>query len=173
MRLSGRRGVEALAAGYLDALTRNWDSIPEQTMGPVADTLARLIGIACGATAEDQPDAIRTGRLVEAKQYVVRHLADPTLSPASVASALGFSVRALHLLFEPSGTSFARYVLRRRLEECRTALLGNPARAVTDIAFAWGFSSLSGFYRAFQAEFGVSPGALRAGADRAAADGSR
>jgi len=162
MRLSGRSGVEALAGSYLDALTQNWDSIPEPTMGPVTDTLARLIGIACGAVADEQPDAVRTGRLVEAKQYIVRHLADPDLSPASVASSLGISVRTLHALFEPTGTSFARYVLRRRLAECRTALLSNPARAVTDIAFAWGFSSLSGFYRAFQAAFGMSPGDLRA-----------
>jgi AraC-like DNA-binding protein len=33
---------------------------------------------------------------------------------------------------------------------------------VTDIAFAWGFGSLSGFYRAFQAAFAMSPGELRA-----------
>jgi AraC-like DNA-binding protein len=131
-------------------------------MGSVADTLARLIGIACGAVAAEQSDAVRAGRLVEAKRYIDRHLADPDLLPASVAASLGISVRTLHALFEPTGTSFARYVLRRRLEECRTALLGNPRRAVTDIAFAWGFSSLSGFYRAFHAAFGMSPGDLRA-----------
>ncbi|MGA3401183.1 MAG: helix-turn-helix domain-containing protein [Acetobacteraceae bacterium] len=161
-RLSDRNGVDALAGSYLDALTRNWDSISEVTMGSVADTLARLIGIACGAVAAEQSDAVRAGRLVEAKRYIDRHLADPDLLPASVAASLGISVRTLHALFEPTGTSFARYVLRRRLEECRTALLGNPRRAVTDIAFAWGFSSLSGFYRAFHAAFGMSPGDLRA-----------
>ncbi len=163
MRLSGHSGVEALAASYLDALTRNWDSIPEQTMGPVTDTLARLIGIACGGVAEEQPDAVCAGRLVEAKQYIVRHLANTDLSPADVAASLGISVRSLHLLFEPTGTSFTRYVLSRRLEECRTALRCHPSRAVTDIAFAWGFSSLSGFYRAFQAAYGISPGEMRAG----------
>lgn len=68
----------------------------------------------------------------------------------------------MHLLFEPTGVSFGRHVLRRRLEECRAALLADHARAVSDIAFAWGFGSLSSFYRAFQAAFGVSPGALRA-----------
>lgn len=165
--LSGRSGVEALATGYLDALTRNWDSIPEATMGAVADTLGRLIGIACGAAAADHQDAVRAGRLTEARRYIDCHLADPDLSPAGVAAALRISVRALHALFEPTGTSFARHVLRRRLEECRTALLGHPTRPVTDIAFAWGFSSLSGFYHAFQSAFGMSPGDLRA-ASRAA-----
>ena len=88
MRLSGRNGVDALAASYLETLTRNWDSIPEATMGPVADTLARLIGIACGAAAAEQPDAVRAGRLAEAKRHIDRHLADPDLSPAGVAAAI-------------------------------------------------------------------------------------
>jgi len=162
MVLSGRRGVDALAASYLGALTRNWDSIPAASMHPAADTLARLIGIDCGAAAAEQPDAVQTARLNEAKRHIDRHLTDPDLSPAGVAAALGIAVRTLHLLFEPTGTSLARHVLRRRLEECRAALLANPARPVTDIAFAWGFGNLSTFYRAFQVAFGLSPGDLRA-----------
>jgi AraC-like DNA-binding protein len=136
--LSGRSGVEALAASYFDALTRNWDNIPETAMGAVTDTLARLIGIACGAAAGAPPDAVRASRLVEAKRYIDRHLVDPDLSPASAAAALGISVRAVHLLFEPTGTGFARHVLHRRLEECRAALLRDATRPVTDIAFALG-----------------------------------
>jgi AraC-like DNA-binding protein len=163
VRLSGRSGAEALAAGYLDSLTQHWDDIPEAAIGPVAETLARLIGIACGAAAE-QPDAMRAGRLTQAKRHIDRHLADPDLSPTSVAAALGIGVRTLHLLFEPTGVSFTRHVLRRRLEECRTALLSCPTRPVTDIAFGWGFSNLSTFYRAFQATFGMRPGDLRAAA---------
>jgi AraC-like DNA-binding protein len=163
IRLSGLRGPEALAARYLDALTQNWDAIPESSMLPVAETLARLIAIACGATAEDQPDAVRAARLVEAKQHIASRLADPNLSPAGVAAALGISVRALHLLFESSSTSFSRYVLDRRLRACHAALVGDPHRAVTDIAFGWGFGSLSGFYRAFHSAFGVPPSDVRAG----------
>jgi transcriptional regulator GlxA family with amidase domain len=65
-------------------------------------------------------------------------------------------------VFEPSGATFAQYVLRRRLEECRTALL-NPGgeRSVTDVAFAWGFVSRATFYRAFQQASGAAPGELR------------
>jgi AraC-like DNA-binding protein len=161
-RLSNRNGVDALAASYLEALTRNWDSIPEAAMGPVTETLCRLIGVACGAAVAEQPDAVRAGRLVEAKRHIDHHLADPDLSPASVSTALRVSVRTLHLLFEPTGTSFARHVLRRRLEECRAALLADPTRPVIDVAFAWGFANLSTFYRAFQVAFGMPPGDLRA-----------
>jgi len=160
-RLSGRTGVEALAASYLENLTRHWDNIPDAAMGSIAETLARLVGIACGAAASDRSEAVRAGRLAEARQHIDRRLGDPELSPAGVAAALRVSVRALHLLFEPTGTSFGRYVTRRRLEECRAALLASPARPVTDIAFAWGFSTLSNFYRAFHAAFGMSPTELR------------
>jgi AraC-like DNA-binding protein len=160
--LSGREGVAALAATYFEALTRELGHIAEQSIEPVLDTLCRLIGIASGAPDGDHTDAVQAGRLAQATRYIDRHLADPDLSPALVAAALGVSPRALHLAFEPSGVSFARHVLRRRLEECRAALLRHPMRPVTDIAFAWGFGSLSGFYRAFQASFGMSPGDLRA-----------
>jgi AraC-like DNA-binding protein len=162
MKLSGRNGVDALAAGYLETLTQRWDSISADAMESVADTLCRLIGLACGTTAEEQAGAVQTGRLVEAKRHIDRHLADPDLTPTSVAGALRTSVRALHKLFEPTGVTFARHVQRRRLEECRTALLANPVRPVIDIAFAWGFGSMSGFYQAFQAHFDMSPGDLRA-----------
>jgi AraC-like DNA-binding protein len=161
INLSGHGGVSALAASYLNALGHNWDCVSEATMDPVADTLARLIGIACGAAATEQPDAVRAGRLVEVRRYIDRHLADNELSPAGAAASLGISVRALHLLFEPTGSSFSRTVVRRRLEECRAALLHSPQRPITDIAFAWGFSNLSSFYRAFHAAFGMAPGDLR------------
>jgi AraC-like DNA-binding protein len=163
-RLTGRGGVAALAASYLDSLTRHWDSIPEAEMGAVAETLARLVGIACGADAADRSDAVREGRLAEARRHIQLHLADPHLSPVGVAAALGMSVRGLHQVFEPTGSSFSRYVAHRRLQECRAALLAAPARPVTDIAFAWGFGTLSNFYRAFRAAYGMSPGDLRAAA---------
>jgi len=155
-------GVDALAVTYLEALTRNVDSIPEAAIWPLVDTMVRLLGVACGAATMEHADAVRLGRLVEAKRYIDHNLASTELSTASVAGSLGISIRTLHELFEPADVSFARHVLRRRLEECRKALLGDPERAVTDIAFAWGFNSLSTFYRTFQTAFGMSPSDSRA-----------
>jgi AraC-like DNA-binding protein len=155
VRLSGRTGAEALAADYFKSLMREWDRLDPPTMHAMADTFCRLIAVACGAAIDEQPDAARAARLAEAQRYSDRHLADPTLSPARAAAAIGISVRALHLLFEPTGTSFARHVTRRRLAECRAAL-ANPLscrRTVAEIAFAWGFHSLPTFYRAFHREF--------------------
>jgi AraC-like DNA-binding protein len=88
------------------------------------------------------------------------------LTPEKVAGALKVSVRQLHLLFEPSGTSFSQYVLRRRLEACRSAL-SNPieGRSVTNVALAWGFGSLRTFNRTFRQAFGATPRELRVRAE--------
>jgi AraC-like DNA-binding protein len=91
--------------------------------------------------------------LAEAKRYFDAHLADPDLSPADVAEAVGVSLRNLHRLFEPTGTSFARYGLRQRLIRCRDAIAGatGTGRSIADVAFGWAFAVR-------HAEYGVKPG---------------
>ncbi len=163
-KLDSTNAVHRLLGAYLDALGREAAHMAPDTIDRVADNLCRLIGIASGTASDEQRDAVREARLAQAKQYIERHLADPSLSPASVAAALGVSLRSLHIVFEQTGISVARHILRRRLEECRATLLSDRTRPVTDIAFALGFNSLSGFYRAFQAAFRASPGDLRAAA---------
>ena len=70
----------------------------------------------------EQRDALRAARLEQIKRYVDQHLAEMDLTPAKVAQAVGVSLRSLHLAFEPTGTSFAEHVTRRRLQECRATL---------------------------------------------------
>jgi AraC-like DNA-binding protein len=132
----------------------------------VLQNLCGLVALACGASEEGRwsgQDSLRAARLEAAKRHIDQHLAEPGLTPASTAAALGISLRHLHLLFEPTGTSFAQYVAQRRLLQCRAALASptGAGRSVADIAFGWGFNSLATFYRAFQREFGVPPAELR------------
>jgi AraC-like DNA-binding protein len=120
--------------------------------------IAVVFGAAAEAAAQAKPD-LRAARRLRACGFIDRHLADPSLNPAAVAAALGVSVRYLHALFEPAGESVMSYLLRRRLERCRNDL-ADPARrgrTIADIAFAWGFSDLSHFGRAFKAAFGLTP----------------
>jgi AraC-like DNA-binding protein len=159
--LKGHDGVEALALALVDSLGREWDGIPEAAMTQTADALGRLVAVACGAAAGEHRDAVSAGRFADARRYVERCLADPRLSVERVAAALSISERTLHKIFEASGTSFAAHVRRRRLEQCRAALIANPTRPVIDVAFAWGFGSMPSFYRAFQGAFGLSPGDVR------------
>ena len=133
----------------------------------VLQNLCGLVALACGASDEGRSsgrESLRLARLEAAKRYIDQHLAEPGLTPTNTAAGLGISLRHLHLLFEPTGTSFAHYVTQRRLLQCRTALASptGVSRSVVDIAFGWGFNSLATFYRAFEREFGLPPTALRA-----------
>jgi AraC-like DNA-binding protein len=161
-RVHATDATARLLSAYLDGLEREAANMAPQTLVRVADHLCRLIGIALGAAVDERSDGVREARLAQAKQYVERHLTEPDLSPVNIASALGISRRSLHLAFELEDTTLARHILRRRLEECRSTLVTDPHRPITDIAFALGFNSLSTFYRAFQAEFDAAPGDLRA-----------
>jgi AraC-like DNA-binding protein len=160
-RFSATQGVEALLDASLIVLGREADAMSADCLSRVTDNLCRLIGIAYGASSEEHSDALCDARVAQAKQYIDAHLADPGLSPARISGALRISLRSLYAAFEPTGVSVAHHIRHRRLEECRATLLAYPDRSITDIAFAWGFNSLSGFYRAFHAAFGASPGDLR------------
>jgi AraC-like DNA-binding protein len=162
-------GIAAVLAAYLEALRRELPVIASPLLDAVADNLARLTAIAVGAPQDEHQEAVRTAFLERAKMHIACHLADPELGPARVAAALGVSERKLHLAFEPTGTSFAEFVRRRRLAECKAALASPVAadRSVADIAFGWGFQSLATFYRAFQREYGIAPREVREAAPRA------
>lgn len=161
LNLNTDSGAAGLAKSFFDAFVQQMPVLDERELVTAIDTFGRLLALACGAAAGEHGEAIRSARLKALMRYVDHNIADPGLTPEKVAHALKMSQRQLHLTFEPTGTSFSRYVLRRRLEECRAALIASPARPVTDIAFGWGFSSLASFYRAFQAAFGMAPGELR------------
>lgn len=158
--LRGSEGVAGMIKAYVDAFAAQIDTLADGEVGSVTDVLCRLMAVACGGEAGEQRQAIRLARLADAKRYVGLHLADPDLTPETAASALKISVRLLHLLFEPGGTTFTDYVVKRRLEECRAAL-ETGERSVTDIAFAWGFNSLATFFRRFHEAYGTTPCEMR------------
>ena len=108
-------------------------------------------------TAMEKKPVARAARLRAARDFVERNLHRSDLNPELVARVLHISVRQLHLLFKPTGMSFSRHVLARRLERARFALETEPDRKVIAIAFECGIESLSVFYRGFHAHFGVSP----------------
>jgi AraC-like DNA-binding protein len=161
-----RSPLRSLMGAAFEAAATQLPHLSPDLGDAVLQNLCGLVALACGASDEGRwsgQDSLRAARLEGAKRYIDRHLAEPGLTPASTAAALGISVRHLHLLFEPTGTTFAQHVAQRRLLQCRAALTSptGTGRSVADIAFGWGFNSLATFYRAFQREFGVPPAALR------------
>jgi AraC-like DNA-binding protein len=168
-RLPGASPLGSLLGTAMDAANVQAPLLPDELGEAVLRNLCGLVALACGPSdegGEQGRDSLRSAQLAAVKRHVDLHLADPGLTPASAAAAVGVSVRQLHRLFEPSGSSFARYLLRQRLLRCRDTIAGatGTGRSVVDIAFGWGFNSMATFYRAFATEFGGAPAVLRAAA---------
>jgi AraC-like DNA-binding protein len=158
--------IGSLLGTTFDATKKSLPLISPELGDAVLRNLCGLVALACGASEQGQlhgQRSVRAAHLERAKRYIEQHVAEPDLDPASTAAALGISLGYLHRLFEPTGTSFARYVQRRRLLKCRDTLgsVTEGGRSVADIAFGWGFNSLATFYRTFAREFGTSPVAVR------------
>lgn len=167
LHLTGSEGLGALVRSYLAALNETVGTLDHLQQSAVIDNFCRLLAVTCGVSAGHQQEAVHAAKLEQAKEYISKHLSDPDLTPAQAAAAIKVSIRQLHLLFEPTGMSFAQRVQSLRLEECRAALV-NPLsrdRSITDIAYAWGFNNLASFYRAFRRRFGASPGEVRGGSN--------
>jgi AraC-like DNA-binding protein len=164
-RLTPEPGVGALFASYFQSFVTQAPHLK----GPAADAavqmLAQLALVARGIAAPKQEptqEALRAGRLERARQFIESNLHRPDLTPARTAALLGVSVRQLHLLFAPTGTTFARYVMSRRLERARLLLSLDARRPVIEIALACGIESSSVFYRGFREAYGMSPNEFRA-----------
>jgi AraC-like DNA-binding protein len=165
IHLADSEGLNRLLRSYLYALNDAMDRLDALELPAVVDNFCRLLAVACGGSPAPHQHAVHAAKLRQVLDYISLHLTDPELTPAKAAAAVKISVRQLHLLFEPIGTSFAQHVQFRRLEECRVALANpsNRSRSVTDIAYAWGFNGLASFYRAFRRQFGIAPGEAREG----------
>ncbi|GAA3601057.1 AraC family transcriptional regulator [Marihabitans asiaticum] len=93
-------------------------------------------------------------------EYIDQHLAEP-ITMADLASWSGMSVRSIQAGFrEDLGTSPTAFILERRLQETRRALMTATREdrvSVTDVATRWGFSHLGSFSVRYRKRFGESP----------------
>ena len=104
-------------------------------------------------------------------RHIDEHLADPDLSPRTVAAALFVSTRHLHALLAEDGRTVAGTIRERRLERC-LADLADPRQArtpVSAVALRWGFTNATRFGQLVKAATGRTPVAYR----RAVVDGGR
>lgn len=122
-----------------------------------AAALAERVGAAHGLSQH------RLALLCRARQYCEERLSDPGLSPAQIAGRLGISARYLQQLFSAEGASVMEWVWERRLQRSREQLAEATLamRAVSEIAYAHGFSDCAHFSRRFKARFGRSPSDYR------------
>lgn len=154
-------GIGAVAMGFLELLPAEAERIDDVAGLKVAEQMLDLLALTFTA-AENRGATLSSPRataLTRLKATVERLLIEPGLKPERVAAETGISVRYANALLAEEHTSIERYVAERRLDRCRLALedATQSHRAISEIAFNWGFSDLSHFGRRFKARYGLTP----------------
>ena len=113
-------------------------------------------------------NSIRQLRFLQVKRFIDYNLSDPELSPTRIAGIFKITPRYLHRIFAEFSTetqTIGQYILTRRLEECARQFrnIKNSHLKITDIAFTWGFNSMTHFSRVFKERYGASPRTFRRG----------
>ncbi|MEJ2686487.1 MAG: helix-turn-helix domain-containing protein [Gammaproteobacteria bacterium] len=169
---SSNAGPGALLASTLRTLADKADTFDAASQQILRIHVCNLAALTLGATTpveEVRRSIYRLARRQQILAYVEAHLGESDLGAGKAAGDLNMSTRWLHALFSEDGTSFAAWVARRRIEECRR-LLEDPRHdhlSISAIAFRCGFNDLSTFYRRFRAHCGLTPRDVRQGRPRA------
>ncbi|TMQ12754.1 MAG: helix-turn-helix domain-containing protein [Deltaproteobacteria bacterium] len=158
-RFSARTGVGRLAADLIHSTFGELATLSPACEEDLATSLLSLIFLPLPHEAAHSTDALRH----RIESYIRDRIRDPELSIDNIASALRCSKRYLHMAFAASDRSIADHIWMTRLDGCRCDLAQRADQTISEIAFAWGFSSSAHFSRAFRKRFGVTPTAFRRG----------
>lgn len=122
----------------------------------------RVVELVCMLVeGDDRPDV--PGHLAEVERTVRRHVrevaSDPNIDGASVAHALGWSLRQVQLALQQAGTTPRDLIREERLRLVHGRLQSRSLRhlSITEIAEASGFSSPSSLSTAYRRRYGMTP----------------
>ncbi len=156
-----------LLFGYLEGtLAQDLDGHPAGQL--FGNHLIDLVALALGGGDDTrelrEQGGVRAARVSAIFRAIAAQIANPGLSPATVAAKLGITSRYVHALLEQSGQTFTQYVLQKRLENVKEVLVRDvdQTRKIAGVAFEAGFVDLSHFNRAFRRHFGDTPSGVRA-----------
>jgi len=166
IKLERRSPEGALINSWLDGLLRSYPGMHARSIDLAVNTLCTLVADAAGLAPEMRErgrDSRRAALLQRMLRWIEVHCSDLDLNAEKAASEFAMSLRALHQLFEPSGSTFHEHLTELRLRKAHT-LLNNAAKgrlSTAEIGFAAGFRETSTFYRRFRQRYGVTPGEMR------------
>lgn len=154
----------SLLVDYVERLTVRADALEPAAIVFAIDALLSLIAGAIGAArGPSRRDAgpRDPARLARVRAAIDRHLAEPELSPARIATLANLSRATLYRLLQPHG-GVRRFVQSRRLDLLLTRLSDADApQPFAEIAKSLGFSGEAQASRAFQHRYGQRPGQYR------------
>ena len=119
--------------------------------------LARAVIATVGQQDAERNDVANEALVTRIEAYVQQHLADPALSPESIAHAHHISVRQLYKLWSGRELGLAEWIMRGRLEGARRDLRRNESIPIAALARRWGFTDATHFGRRFRSAYGISP----------------
>ncbi len=160
--MRGDSGLSGLLSHFLRDFWSGYGAeLDSSVTARITRVMLDLIASAYTALPQSNSDrsSLATAHRIRIVNYIEAHLGDPDLTPMRVAEACRMTPRYLHHLFSNESETVARYILRRRLEECSRALTipAQRGRTVTSIAFDYGFNSPTHFGRVFRQRFGTTP----------------
>lgn len=163
--------LDSQEAAVLRTTGTKWDYLPRYFSQGVKESEARAPGwqVCLGGIATQLlvhiarashelatvPTNLKEDLMEQILDYVQNNLKEK-LSVTQTAQQFHISQSTLtHLFHREMGISFYRCVIQRRLAEGKN-LIANGL-SMEDVSIAVGFQEYSAFYRAFKAEFGISP----------------
>jgi AraC-like DNA-binding protein len=166
-RLCGRVGIGALLRDYVLRSAKDLKDFSSADATRVSTTLLDLLGglISHELELKDALSGEPKQRVLyqQIKAFIQQRLADPTLTPGTIAEAHHISVRTLHRLFGSHGHSVTEWIRTRRLDRCRRDL-ADPLLTdlpVSAIAARWGYHQAAHFTRLFRSYYEVTPSEYR------------
>lgn len=113
------------------------------------------------ASLEAAKAPIAAAQFDRARRFINSNLRSPNLTPELICLGIGVSRRQLYYLFEQHG-GVATFIRNRRLAACYSALTKtSEKKLISQIAYEYGFTNLSSFYRQFNARYGFAPSEAR------------
>ncbi|WP_327157276.1 AraC family transcriptional regulator [Streptomyces tubercidicus] len=168
-------GLGRVVGDMLTGLHEERDTLTGGQFDAVSD---RLVELLCMLVAgDDRPTA--PGHLAEVetvvRRYIREHAADPDMTGATMAQALGWSLRQVQLALQHAGTTPRELIREERLRLVRDRLRAPGYRhmTITELAYVSGFSSSSALSAAFRQRFGVCPREMRHAGPRSVGDTRR
>ncbi|MCZ4124622.1 helix-turn-helix domain-containing protein [Streptomyces sp. H39-S7] len=165
--ISASAGIGAILAQHLRVLFQEASRLeaPESArLGTATMHLAHaLLAQQLDAHASLEPEARGAALLARIEAFIEENLANPQLSPHTVAAGHHVSVRMVHQLFRQREETVSAMIRRRRLERCRHDLADPrldhlPVHAV---ASRNGLEDPAGFSRSFRHAYGLPPSEYR------------
>lgn len=126
----------------------------------VIDNFLRLLTYSLDGGGSDKSRSsveIRPALLQDIIEFIRLHLTLPELSPKFIAEHKKISLRYLYLLFESSQMSPCQFIQNERLIVIARMLSQSPSMRISELAYTYGYNSVSQLSRVFKRKYGISP----------------